>query len=676
MLRRARVIRTASKNTVMTKTQDQEETFLGHPKGLFPLFFTEMWERLAFYTMLNVLLLYVTDAERGGLGLSAADGNEIYGLYLAFVYFTPFPGGMIADRFLGYRKAVVVGALLMSGGLFMMSIPGTKFFITGLVSLILGNGFFKPNISVMVGNLYPGGDPRRDSGFNIFYMGINIGAFAASFVSTWVRNGYGWLWTFRAAAIGLLVGLAILGIFWKRLEKADREPSKEDDGVSFGQVAVKILLPALGVGLSAFAIANALWPDARVRPADIGFLCGMIPVILFFVRLPNSGEPHEAPGLRALLPIYIAGGTFFMVLHLNGSAMTQWARDTTDREVAMVPDSLKQEAFPRYYTNAKEEAKRPAPESLLVVENETHAKMYGQQRLDTSAVASIAAASEGITVRELPLKQKIDELSAADAQIYRRSAVVYADGVVAVKEGTDSHGAPSVSVEIPDGAKGEKRVAFVREVSGTAFGTYVVSSELNESIYGGYEKLYGHAPEILPAGEFLKVINPELYQSFNALFVVLGTPLIVWFFGWMVRRKQEITAANKVFIGLLLTMAALVLMAIAGVFTEGNTVKVSGGWLIGFYGVITFGELCLSPIGLSLVTKLTPSRLVGLAMGGWFMATAFGNKFSGFFGGIQGEMSPPAFFSMLAVLALAAAIFIKVLVPKLDDAIRASQAKS
>lgn len=663
----------------MTQAPDQERQFLGHPKGLFPLFFIEMWERLAFYTMLNVLLLYVTDAERGGLGLSAADGNEIYGLYLAFVYFTPFPGGMIADRFLGYRKAVVVGALLMSGGLFLMSIPGTTYFITGLVSLILGNGFFKPNISVMVGNLYPSGDARRDSGFNIFYMGINIGAFAASFLSTWVRNGYGWLWTFRTAAIGLLIGLCILLFKWKTLERADREPSKDDDGVSFGQVALKILLPAIGVGLSAFAIANSLWPDARVRPADIGFLCGMIPVIIFFVRLPKKAEAHEGPGLRALIPIYIAGGTFFMVLHLNGSAMTQWARDTTDREVEMMPESLKQEAFPSYYTNAAKDVKRPALESLLVAADEKHAKMYGQQRLDKAAVDALVAANEGITVRDLPLEMSKDDLDAleisdpAEAQIFRRSAVVFPDGIVTIVEGKDSHGAPTVTVEIPDGAKGEKRVTFLREAAGGAIGVYVVSEELKATIYDGYEKLYGQPPEYLAPGKFLKVINPELYQSFNAFFVVVGTPLIVWFFAWMVRRKREITAANKVFIGLMLTMAALVFMAVAGFFTEDNTVKVSGAWLVGFYGIITIGELCLSPIGLSLVTKLTPTRLVGLAMGGWFMATAFGNKFSGFFGGIQGEMSPTAFFGILAVLALAAAIFIKVLVPKLDDAIKSTQ---
>jgi POT family proton-dependent oligopeptide transporter len=152
------------------------------------------------------------------------------------------------------------------------------------------------------------------------------------------------------------------------------------------------------------------------------------------------------------------------------------------------------------------------------------------------------------------------------------------------------------------------------------------------------------------------------------LFVVGMTPLIVAFFAWLNARRQ-VTTARKVFFGLCLTTASLLLMALAGVFADGGATKVSGLWLVGFYGVITVGELLLSPMGLSLVTKLAPKRLVGLAMGGWFLATAFGNNFSGFFGGIQHMMSPVSFFLVLAGLAAMAALFIRVLLPRLDAAI-------
>jgi dipeptide/tripeptide permease len=649
----------------------------GHPKGLYRLFFTEMWERLAFYTMLNILLLYATDFERGGLGLTAAKGNEIYGLYLAFVYFTPFPGGMLADRYLGYRRAVLIGAVFMAGGLFLMSIPGQTYFVTGLVSLILGNGFFKPNISVMVGNLYEKGDPKRDAGFNIFYMGINIGAFVASFLSSAVRNQAGWLWTFRVAGIGLCIGAVILLLSWKTLEKADRRPEIGKDDAGFGTVVTKILLPALLVGGAVGVLANAgILPHGPVRPAVMGFLAGMVPVIIFFVRLGLKAIPSERAGLLALLPIYVAGGTFFMILHLNGSAMTQWARDDTNRAGGELPmaHSLEkvfsfvfrydvkftQEALPSYYLNAAEDTPRPDPRSLLVTDSAEIARMYGQQRLDEKSLSTLAQ-DPGIEVVEIP-----EDGGNLPPEMVDRATKVYANGTVTIEETEDAHGGKTISVQIPDGAKPLRRVALQRTIDGHAIGAYVIDKDLAHELYEGYEDKFGHPPETLPPGKYLEVVNPELYQSLNAAFVVLFTPLVVGFFAWLSRREKNVSTARKLFYGLLLTTGSMILMALAGLMTDGGTLKVSGLWLVGFYSTITVGELLLSPMGLSLVTKLTPKRLVGLAMGGWFMATAFGNNLSGFFGGIQGLLSPVSFFLVLAGLAGTAALFIRALLPRLD----------
>jgi dipeptide/tripeptide permease len=163
-----------------------------------------------------------------------------------------------------------------------------------------------------------------------------------------------------------------------------------------------------------------------------------------------------------------------------------------------------------------------------------------------------------------------------------------------------------------------------------------------------------------------------LFQSLNALFVVVFTPLLVLVFGALASRKRDVSTARKMFYGLCLTTASLLLMAVAGLFSDGGASKVSGLWLVGFYAIITIGELMLSPMGLSLVTKLAPKRLVGLAMGGWFLATAFGNNFSGFFGGIQSMMPPFAFFLVLSGLAASVALFIYLLLDRLDKAIEAS----
>jgi dipeptide/tripeptide permease len=639
---------------------------LGHPKGLFPLFFTEMWERLAFYTMLGVLLLYTTDIERGGLGLPAAEGNEIYGLYLAFVYFTPFIGGMVADRFLGYRRAVLLGGVLMAAGLFLMSTRGFGPFTAGLGLVIIGNGFFKPNISVMVGNIYEPGDPKRDAGFNIFYMGINIGAFVANLLAASVRNELGWLWTFRVAGIGICVGLVILLLNWKGLEKADRKPERNPDDASFGMIVRNILLPAFGVGILGYFMAKAYLPASiPVRPAVAGFLAGMIPVIVFFVRLGLTAKEDEKPGLLALLPIYVAGGTFFMVLHLNGSAMTQWARDYTDRQAELAPAAIKQEAFPQYYLNADESTPRPDPRSLLVVDDPKVARMFGVQRMDETAV-EVAAQSD-------PTARLVEAGPGAQGlppTVANRTAAVYPDGVVTVIEGLDSHGTPQITVEVPDSARPVRQVAFVRNLEGAEIGLFVVDRQTFDEIYDGYFERYGKEPEKLPPGQFLRVANPELYQSFNPLFVIAFTPLVVAFFQFLVSRGRGVSTARKVFYGLVLTTLSLLLMVVAGLFSDGGSVKVSALWLIGFYAIVTLGELCLSPMGLSLVTKLSPKRLVGLAMGGWFLATAFGNNFSGFFGGIQHLMSPVAFFAVLAGLAAAAALFIYLLLPKLDAALQ------
>jgi dipeptide/tripeptide permease len=644
----------------------------GHPKGLIPLFFTEMWERLAFYTMVGILLLYTIDAERGGLGLPRAQGNEIYGLYLAFVYFTPFLGGMIADRFLGYRRSVALGGLLMASGLFMMGMPGFNFFVLGLIGLILGNGFFKPNISVMVGNLYEPGDPKRDSGFNIFYMGINIGALAATLiVAPIIRNYWGWLWTFRAAGIGVLFAVVLLLIFWKTLDKADRQPARVDGDTTIGEIFAKILAPAFLVGIAGYFFARQ-FEMTIVRPSDFGFLVGMIPVIFFFVRLGLTANEEERPGLLALLPIFVAGGAFFMILHLNGSAMTQWARDFTDREPGVaqsVPfiDEIQQDALPSYYANAAEDVPRPHPDSLLVIDSSEIANQFGQSRMQVSSVAELDALA-GISVENLGPKGDTADIEPAWSA---RAVKVYEDDLVEVRTEKGAHGEDIITVALADAAVPMDQVVLLRDMAGgDQVPIFVIDTATNAAIFDGYRERYGHEPKLLPPGQFLQVINSEVYQSWNPFWVVFLTPVVVWFFGWRIRKGKTVPTAHKLLYGMLFTTAALLIMAIAGSLTDGGAVKVAGLWMMIFYLVITIGELCLSPIGLSLVTKLAPVRLAGLAMGGWFLATSIGNKFSGFLGNVQNHMEPMWFFVFLAGLAACVALFIFLVLPRLDTAIR------
>lgn len=184
----------------------------GHPPGLYLLFTTEMWERMSYYGMRALLVLYMVDKTRGGFGWDEKWALQVYGLYTGLVYLTPVAGGFIADRFIGQRKAVTIGGILMMLGHFLMAAPGAVAFYSALTLLILGNGMFKPNISTMVGGLYKHGDPRRDGAFTIFYMGINIGAFFSPLVCGTLGEKLGWHWGFGSAGVGM--GLGLLAYLW------------------------------------------------------------------------------------------------------------------------------------------------------------------------------------------------------------------------------------------------------------------------------------------------------------------------------------------------------------------------------------------------------------------------------------------------------------------------------
>lgn len=228
----------------------------GHPKGLYLLFATEMWERMSYYGMRALLVLYMTGAaEHGGFHWSRAEALKIYGTYTALVYLTPLAGGYLADRYLGQRRAVVLGGFLMMIGHFLMAVPGTAAFFAALTFLIVGNGFFKPNISTMVGGLYPPGDARRDGAFTIFYMGINLGAFLSPLVCGTLGEKLGWHWGFGSAGVGMGLGLVTFLAFSRRLlgdvglrpaprnEPKLGRPGEGDDYRAAGAVETAALTP-------------------------------------------------------------------------------------------------------------------------------------------------------------------------------------------------------------------------------------------------------------------------------------------------------------------------------------------------------------------------------------------------------------------------------------------------
>src|SRR5215213_9151587 len=220
---------------VVETTAADTSGFAGHPKGLGPLFFTELWERFSYYGMRSILILYMTSAAaQGGLGFDTKQASSIYGWYTMAVYLTALPGGWIADHFTGARIAVLIGGVIIAFGHFSMVLHSTTFVFLGMALIAMGTGLLKPNISVMVGGLYRKNDPRRDSGFSIFYMGINIGALLAPLVVGYLAKGEtfksflssmgqdpakSWHWGFGAAGVGMALGLIIYALYRDRLAR-------------------------------------------------------------------------------------------------------------------------------------------------------------------------------------------------------------------------------------------------------------------------------------------------------------------------------------------------------------------------------------------------------------------------------------------------------------------------
>src|SRR5690349_19266342 len=256
-----------------------------HPKALYILFFTEMWERFAYYLMVGILLLYMIDDKTGGKGFDEKVGADIVGSFIALVYLTPFIGGLIADRYLGYIKSIFIGGSMMAAGYLGLAIPGNTAMFISLAMIIVGNGFFKPNISTLLGNIYNRADlrPLKDNAYNIFYMGINIGAFVCNFVAAYLRNKYGWGWAFAAAGIGLIVGLIILSTQLKNRDIAEADVKKpvQPEDMPLSKIFSYVFLPAIIAAIIGWYMKKLIGTTIMGSQANDAFIFACLPIIAF-----------------------------------------------------------------------------------------------------------------------------------------------------------------------------------------------------------------------------------------------------------------------------------------------------------------------------------------------------------------------------------------------------------
>ena len=415
-----------------------------------------------------------------------------------------------------------MGGIMMGLGYCLMSVHNIAMLYISMTLVIVGNGFFKPNISTLLGNVYttPEYINQKDDGYNIFYMGINIGAFICNFFGAALYIVYGWGAAFLAAGVGMFLGVIIFLAGTRHYKAYDIKKGVAENDMSMTRIIMTILLPSVIAGVIGWLIPGSLVGSDSTD----AFIFACIPVIYFYTSLYFKASPGEKRPIAALLAIFAVVVMFWAVFKQNGSALNTWADRYTNREV----------------------------------------KGTAEKVFNTFNFAQT-------------INYTLDSVAKYDDQFR------------------------------------------LQKVDGK------VIKEINYPVY-----FKNVAPEEKPKeGEPVSLWATNLSQSINPGWVILLTPLVVAFFTAMRRRGKEPSTATKIAFGLLISALSALVMVGAVYASHNGANKASVLWLISSYGVITIGELLLSPMGLSLVSKLSPVRITSLMMGGWFLATSIGNKLSG-----------------------------------------------
>jgi len=507
----------------------------GHPKGLYILFATEMWERFNFYGLRAMLMLFMTKA----LLFDQAFASNLYGSYLSLVYLTPLLGGFIADRYWGNRRSIIAGGLVMAIGEFILFACGTLYksspdiagllYFSGLGLMIAGNGFFKPNISSLVGQLYPEQDLRKDAAYTIFYMGINTGGALGPFVCGLfgdTGNPADFRWAFLIAGVGMLISVLVQKLYQ---HKYVTDPNGNVLGLVPKNSPKSMLSPVLtiiGLAVLASACIGLLYLDTRYNYLFYLLVACIviIPAIIFSDKGLNAIEKSKVVVIFVVCFFVIF---FWAAFEQAGASLTIFADAQTNRHlglsiptwaVALTSAALLYFIYSLY--------KKAAKNLSSAFDRELRISVYGLLLLFGGAIIA--------------------------ANIY-----LFATGQSAVRK------------------------------------------------------------EEVPASWF---------QSLNSMFVVSFAPFFAWL--WLKMGKKQPSSPTKMALGLFLLALGYLWIA-KGVNNVQPGIKVSMIWLTGMYALHTMGELCLSPIGMSLVNKLSPLKFSSLLMAIWFTANAFGNKVAG-----------------------------------------------
>lgn len=539
----------------------------GHPKGLYVLFITEMWERFSYYGMRALFVLFMTKA----LFFDKDLGSQIYGSYTGLVYLTPLIGGYVADRYWGNRKSIIIGGILMAAGQFFMFMSGTLYsnaslapmlMFIGLGLLIFGNGFFKPNISTMVGQLYEPNDKRVDSAFTIFYMGINLGAFVAPLVAGFLGDTgrpEDFRWGFLAACFGMILSV-LLFVFLK--DKYIVTPDGRQIGTAPNSSRDKIITEEVPVAR-----------DVEISKETV---------------LPEEGSETLKNKSKKSIFIWLGIWVFLLVglsfLLKDDKGGSDWIGAFIFSLTVAAPGFIISDP------------------SLSKIEKQRIWVIFIVAFFVIFFWAAFEQAGASLTYFAEEQTQRVIDLNLSTPVLLGLCiAVILLSVYLVIKV-----------ARIWLNKKGWP-VALMIYIA-LAGVIYMLINAYFKSIAVGYISITE-----IPASAF---------QSVNAIAIVVFAPLFALLWTLLSKKGMEPASPYKQSIGLFLLAVGYLVIAF-GVKGLAPGVKVSMLWLIGLYTIHTFGELCLSPIGLSMVNKLAPLKFASLLMGVWFLSTAAANKFAG-----------------------------------------------
>ncbi len=673
---------------------------LGHPAGLFVLFFTEMWERFSFYGMRVLLINFLTIAAIGsnpGWEWSKENAGALFGTYAGLLYLTPIVGGWIADKKLGYRVAVVIGCLIMTLGHASMAFETELSLYLGLAFLVIGTGFFKPNITSILSEMYDYLPEKKDSAYTIFYMGVNSGAFFGMMLCGYLAEKVGWSWGFGLAGIFMLFGTLQ---FWlakplfggiggkpkskkelaleEKEGKAEKKNYKENKFTTIDKVLIVItaiigLFYLLDDPLSKIGNINIL-PREFIFPKEIlsgPLVITLIGLALFLFLIISRLKRYETVVRDRMIAVIIFAFftvLFFIPFEQAATSMVLFARDYTNR-VMTGNAALMFNIFNGLLTviplgivtwvlillKKKTFAKIPGSNIVLAVCFLFMWGLAGWMLFQDFNSTSYEVKYEAVAIEETVDGEKVINYEAITPER------PLAEGETAVMATLDFSTSDDLKIGETVSAHEElgKFVYLNEDKAKSLENDYVKQGEPSQIIHG----------EVAEIKESEVEITTSWFSILNSFFIIAFAS----FFSKWWESKYNPSAAMKYGLGLVVMSVGFGVLAYGSSFipagTPAGVVRVSMVWLILAYLFHTLGELCLSPVGLSYVSKLVPGRMIALMFGMWYLAIAIGNKVAASLGGmvdeIQEEYSLSVFFLIFTIVPLIAGIVVMLLNPLL-----------